>query len=180
VASTAQELVQLLRGIEQRSRSHAMGLPMQEAPPQSWEGVIFSVLGRRMVMPLREVVEMLPFPPVVTRVPGARAWVRGIANIRGNLLPLIDLQSYLGGSPITPDRHSRVLVINHEEIFTGLLVERVMGMRHFLQERCSDLPQVEGALGDYVRMAFEQDGETWPVFSAYALAESPEFQFAAG
>ena len=105
-----------------------MGLPMQEAPPESWEGVMFSVLGSRLVMPLREVVEMLPFPPVVTRVPGAKAWVRGVANIRGNLLPLIDLQSFLGGSPISPDRHSRVLVINHEEIFAGLLVERVMGM----------------------------------------------------
>lgn len=180
MANSAQELVQLLHGIEQRSQAHALGLPMQEAPPESWEGVMFSVLGSRLVMPLREVVEMLPFPPVVTRVPGAQAWVRGVANIRGNLLPLIDLQSFLGGSPISPDRHSRVLVINHEEIFAGLLVERVMGMRHFLQDRCSDFSQMDGVLGNYVRMAFEQDGEIWPVFSAYALAESPEFQFAAG
>jgi twitching motility protein PilI len=176
----SRELVGLLQGIEQRCRSHAAGLPQQQEAPESWEGVVFSVLGTRLAVSLSEVVEMLPLPPVITKVPGARPWVRGIANNRGNLLPLIDLQAFLGGDLIVPDRRTRVLIVNHGEIVAGLLVENVMGMRHFLLEKQCECPEMVAPLAKYVRAAFQHEGETWPVFSAFTLAESPEFQFAAG
>ena len=37
---------------------------------------------------------MLAVPPL-TRVPGAKTWVKGIANVRGQLLPVLDLRQYL-------------------------------------------------------------------------------------
>jgi twitching motility protein PilI len=179
-ANASKELVVLLRAIEQRCRSQAAGLPQQQEPPKSWEGVVFSILDTQLVVPLSEVVEMLPLPPVITRVPGARSWVRGVANNRGTLLPLIDLQAFLGGTPIAGDRRTRVLVVNHGEINAGLLVQNVVGMRHLMLDEQCDCPQTEGPLAKYVRTAFRYEDETWPVFSAYTLAESPEFQFAAG
>lgn len=179
-AGDSKELVILLRAIEQRCRSQAAGLPQQQEPPKSWEGVVFSLLDSQLVVPLTEVVEMLPMPPVITRVPGARPWVRGVANNRGSLLPLIDLQAFLGGAPITPDRRTRVLVVNHGDITAGLLVKNVVGMRHLLLENQCECPETDGPLAKYVRSAFRYEDETWPVFSAFTLAESPEFQFAAG
>lgn len=53
-----------------------------------------------MIAPLEEVKEILNYPDGVTRVPGTQAWLLGMANIRGNLLPLIDLQQFLGGVPV--------------------------------------------------------------------------------
>lgn len=178
--SAAGEIIELLRGIEQRSQAHAAGLPQQIEPPHSMEGVVFSLLDRRLIVPLNEVVELLPYPGAVTVVPGARSWVKGIANIRGTLLPLIDLQAFLGGSQITPDRRSRVLVIDHQDLVAGLLVESVIGLRHFLEENLRNDVRPEGVLEQYATAAYEQDGEVWPVFSTYVLAENPEFQVAAG
>ena len=43
-----------------------------------------------------EVVEILPMPQV-TPVPGAQPWLLGVANIRGNLLPIVDLKQFLEG-----------------------------------------------------------------------------------
>ncbi|HEC14956.1 MAG TPA: purine-binding chemotaxis protein CheW [Sedimenticola sp.] len=178
-ASASRELVDLLRGIEQRSRARAAGLPQQEETRQYWEGVIFSLGDARLAAPLNEVTEILHFPSIVTAVPGTRPWVRGVANIRGNLLPIVDLQLFLGGGPVMDERRGRILVIRHGEIFTGLLVKEVTGMRHFQRENRIDYSPPEGPMEKFVHGAFEQDGGTWPVFSMYALAESPEFQVAA-
>ena len=178
-ASQSPELVELLRGIEKRSRAQAAGLPQQEEVRQYWEGVVFSLGDVRLVAPLDEVAEILHFPSIVTTVPGTRSWVRGVANIRGNLLPIIDLQLFLGGSPVVDERRGRILVIKHQGIFTGLLVKGITGMRHFQQESLIDYSLSNDLMGKFVRSAFAQDGETWPVFGIYALTESPEFQVAA-
>ena len=70
-------------------------------------------------------------PSVVTRVPGAKAWIRGIANVRGQLLPVVDLRAFLGGGTTNTDRSTRVLVAHHREVPAGLLVDEVLGFRRF-------------------------------------------------
>lgn len=173
------ELLSLLRDIEDRSRKHAVGLPRQEELRRAWEGVVFSVSGVRLVAPLEDLVEVLNQPPMVTQVPGARAWVQGVANIRGSLLPIVDLQRFLGGRPAVIGRRTRVLVIRHEATPVGLLVGEVLGMRHFYEDDRGDAPYFDGRLGRYVGSAFEQDQETWPVFSVHDLTADPDFQVAA-
>ena len=41
-----------------------------------------------------QVREVLMLPDAMTRVPGAKRWLLGIANLRGHLLPLMDLKMY--------------------------------------------------------------------------------------
>src|SRR5438270_1864270 len=40
-----------------------------------------------------ETREVLGVPASTTRVPGARSWIKGLANVRGQLLPIIDRKS---------------------------------------------------------------------------------------
>lgn len=175
---TADELVAMLKGIELRSRQEAAGLPQKQDATQYWEGIVFNVVGNRLVVALDEVSEILNEMPVLTRVPGAKAWIRGIANIRGNLLPIADLQAFLGGRPIVIGRRSRVLLINMEGINVGLLVANVLGMRHIPETGKVDEIEVNKAVQPFLNGGFSQDGEQWPVFSMKKLAGNPEFQVA--
>jgi twitching motility protein PilI len=173
-------LFQLLKDMETRCRVRAAGLPQQEVPEDSWEGVLFAVGGRSLVAPLAQVKEILNFPSSVTRVPGTRAWVRGIANVRGNLLPVVDLQTFLFGRASMPGRRSRILVIDHSGVYSGLLVDQMVGIRHFLPSaRRDEQPDLPDTLARFVELVYAQDGEVWPVFSVARLAENPEFQLAA-
>ena len=172
-------LVHLLQSIERRSREKASNLPQQVEIQQQWEGVVFSLMDNRLVASLDEVCEILNFSPDVTDVPGTQPWMVGIANIRGSLLPIIDLQAFLGGAKTPKGRRNRTLVIRHHDTMVGLLVGEMVGMRHFLEtNRRSDLV-LEGNVADFIDYSFEQDGEKWPVFSMRALAANPEFQIAA-
>lgn len=174
---TPADLLLLLQEIEQRSQQHAVGLPKEKAE-QYWEGVLFSIAGMGVIAPLDEVKEILNHPSELTRVPGTRDWLLGMANIRGNLLPIIDLQQFLGGSPVAIGRRSRVLVINHQGLYAGLLVGNVEGMRHFLEQQHASVPELSNNIRQFVHGAYEYQGAIRPVFSMNLLAENTEFRVA--
>jgi twitching motility protein PilI len=178
-AGNPRELVLLLQEIERRSLEHAAGLRKEENVTNVWEGVLFKVAGERFATPLSDVKEILHFPSVITSVPGACKWVRGVANVRGNLLPVIDLQVFLGGKSIAIGRRTRVLVIDHDGLFAGLVVGELQGMKHFDLNSYERNSSPQGAAAKYVEGFFTLDGERWPIFSMHTLIEDPVFQVAA-
>lgn len=176
---SAQQVLGLLAELEQRSRETALGLPQTEVRRDIWQGLSFVLSGVRLVSAMNEVNEMLPYPEHITRVPGSAPWMLGVANVRGNLLPILDLQTYLAGKPIVPGKSTRVLVINQRGLRAGLVVTSVLGMRHFDERHRLSNARVEGAIGAYVYDAFNIDGEIWPIFSMLALSVDPGFRSAA-
>ncbi len=165
----------ILQDIENRSRANARGLPQQKVVKDEWSGIGFKVQGLQMVAPLGHVVEILTYPEL-SRVPGAKSWVLGIANIRGNLLPVMDLKNYLFGQSTPRNKKSRVLVLNHQGVFSGLLVDEVMGMRRFFAETRRLTPaDTDASVKPYIEHIYNQNNEQWLVFSMHKLAESPLF-----
>jgi len=165
----------LLQDIENRSRANARGLPQQKVVKDEWSGIGFRVNDLTMVAPLGHVVEILTFPEL-SRVPGAKSWVMGIANIRGNLLPIMDMKNYLFNSQTAVRKKSRVLVMNHRGVFSGLLVDEVMGMRRFYAETRTVTPaDTDASVKPYIEHVYKQNNELWMVFSMHKLAESPLF-----
>ena len=100
----------------------------------------------------------------------------GIANLRGALLPVVNLHGFLRGELATLDRNARVLVIEQDEILSGLAVEEVFGVKHFLDEqRLRDATASENWLSPYVVGGYAVAGETWEVFDVHALIAAPAF-----
>ena len=176
---TPRELMLLLADIERRSHSSALGLPETEVLERNWDGLAYSIGGVRVVTAMNEVAEMLPYPENITTVPGAKPWMLGLANIRGALMPVIDLQMYLGSKPVVPSKLARMLVVRMRGLAAGLLVPSVQGMRHFSEDRRMANARMKGALGEYVYDAFSVDEQIWPVFSFSALTADPGFRVAA-
>lgn len=171
---------ELLRELDRRARAAAQGQPESVAAGPEWVGVAFRLGGEAFLLAREETREVLAYPASVTRVPGAKAWIRGLANVRGQLLPLVDLRAFLGAGPTTVSRTTRVLVANHREIPAGLAVDEVMGFRRFFEgEFAADLPPTLLRCERYLAGAFRRGAEVWPVFSVRTLLESPQFMQAA-
>lgn len=178
------QLVKLLHDIETRCLSHAVGLPQHETAEENWEGVLFSIAGRLFATPMIDISEILNYPTAMTRVPGTRQWITGIANIRGNLLPIIDLQAFVTNKQTMRGRRSRVLVINHEGLYSGLLVDPFVGIRRFyVSEKIpiekNKLPETINQYKAYINEVYVHNGETWPIFNIHVLIASAEFGSAA-
>jgi len=169
----------LLRQLEQRGRDHLAVLPAQEEVGREWAGIGFRLGGWRFVAPMEQVIEILTLPRL-SPIPRTKPWVKGIANVRGTLLPIMDLSAYLERAS-TLTRLSRVVVVRDGELTVGLVVDEVLGMRRFPEEdRAPVSEEVDEVLRPYLASSFSADDGDWYVFSMQALVQSPQFLKVAG
>jgi twitching motility protein PilI len=164
-----------LRAIESATFRHAAPMPLKEDAHPRWQGMGFQVGGLRLVSPMGEISEVLKLPKVAT-LPGVKAWVLGIANIRGRLIPVIDLHEFLGMAPTLPMAQWRVLVVEADEVVAGLLVEQSLGMQHFLEDSFEEAhEEALGPLGPYVRGAFRHGGRVYYDVQLTAILQDERF-----
>lgn len=170
---------ELLRELERRSRA-ALTEGGAAAPGEEWVGIAIRLGPERFVVPRQQIREVLPVPVSLARVPGGRSWLRGIANVRGQLLPLTDLKALFGAGSASKERQARVLVVNHREVPAGLVVDEVIGFRRFpLGSYQPAAPATVIRAEQYLDGAYRDGGDTWPVFDLYTLVEHERFQQAA-
>jgi twitching motility protein PilI len=166
---------ELLMELERRSRIAASGRGQEAGHQEEWVGVGFRVGKTRLVAAREEVREVLTWPGV-TALPGAKPWMLGLANVRGQLLPVTDLSAFFGGEPTELGRSTRVLMVNHQDIPAGLLVDEVRGFRRFVaSEKAEILPEMLPGMTPFLAGGYGNDEEHWGVLGLHGLVESAVF-----
>ncbi|MFQ5547121.1 MAG: chemotaxis protein CheW [Woeseia sp.] len=179
LAALIEQPFELLQELERRSRAALAGKGTGELSTE-WVGVGFRIGQEQFVAGRDEVREVLMLPDDMTRVPGARRWMLGIANLRGHLLPLIDLKMMLGSGRTTLRRNTRVISVNHREIPAGLVVGEVLGFRRFMDTEFRETwPETAVRCDRFLKGAYERGQDTWPIFGLHELVESGTFLQAA-
>jgi twitching motility protein PilI len=168
--------IELLRELESRVRSNAVGLPEQEEIVQTWSGIGFRLGEHYFVSPMSEVTELFRVP-AFTRLPNVKPWILGVSNIRGRLIPIVDLSSFFSINAESPLRSRRILVIEQNEQLDGLVVDGVEGMQYFDAESYSEVvPSIPEQLSPYIVGHFQKDDRIWFRFSMKALSDHELFQ----
>jgi purine-binding chemotaxis protein CheW len=67
---------------------------------------------------VREIVRV----PEITSVPNAPESIEGVINLRGKIIPVMDLRKRFGLAEIVPDKKNRILVVDLENKLLGLIV----------------------------------------------------------
>jgi twitching motility protein PilI len=174
----------ILDDYEQRSLAHVAGLPEQLDAPGLWRGVGFRIGSKRLASGFNEVVEILPMPQV-TPVPGAQPWLLGVANIRGNLLPIVDLKQFLEGERTVLHESQRVLIVRQPGGDVAVTIDELFGQRSFTDaqqlpdETLAQSVLAEGRYAHFVDRAYDLADASWGIFSLERLARTPEFRQAA-
>ncbi len=179
LASLIKQPFELLREIERRSIAVHSGAG-GSAMPAEWVGIGFRIGDEQFVSSRGQVREVLMLPDSMTRVPGAKRWLLGIANLRGHLLPLVDLKLLLGSGRTTLRRTTRVISVNHREIPAGLVVDEVQGFRRFMDQEFSETrTQTAVRCERFLAGEYRRGDDNWPVFDLFAFVESNLFLQAA-
>src|SRR6185437_2667753 len=103
-----------------------------------------------------EAREVLAVPTPLTRVPASKGWLLGLANVRGQLLPIIDLRAYFGAGVTPPSRAARIVVVNHREV-------------------TAEVPPTIVNCGRHMAGSFRRSSEQWPVLALRSLVEDSAF-----
>ena len=161
--------------IEQKSRDCAKELPRQEMHKKNWTGVSFRISSVLCVTPLSEIFEVIRCPKV-TEVPGAVKWLIGIMHLRGEIIPVMDVPGFLGYGVIKNYQKARVIVIEHEVGKAGMLINQVMGLSHFQEEkRRPPMSSLKPGFLPFITGTFCTDDTTWNLFSLQKITTNPKF-----
>ena len=166
---------ELLRQLDARCRENSTGLPVASGIIEDWLGIGFAINDLPLLAKMEDITEILPVPTTI-RVPGVKPWVLGLANIRGTLMPVLDMNGYLYGKTSKIRKESRVLIISHQTLAAGLLVDEVFGLRRFKhEEHRQEVTPDTGPLGEYLAGIFVDQVRSWNVFSVEKLTRTDHF-----
>ena len=126
MVAASQDPFTLLRRMAQESMSSAPGLRRRPRRARSGPGVAFRLGEMRLVAPLDQVLEVLPCPPM-TLVPNTKSWLKGVANVRGNLITIVDLPEYFGKPPVFVNDDARLMILNSPGSTPGWWCTRCWG-----------------------------------------------------
>jgi purine-binding chemotaxis protein CheW len=120
--------------------------------------VIFHSAGEMFAVPLGQVKEIIRVPDVV-RMPLSPPALMGLANLRGTVLPVLDLRNLFGLPQVTADDASRVVVLDHGHP-VGLMVDRVANVVTVDRERLEPVTQIKATIDTdlLTGMIKEEDG----------------------
>ncbi|HEY4561234.1 MAG TPA: chemotaxis protein CheW [Lysobacter sp.] len=164
---------------ERRSLAHVAGLPEQLDAPGLWRGVGYRVGSRRLASEFGEVREILSVPQI-TPVPGTQPWMLGVANVRGGLLPIVDLKQFLEGERTVLHESQRMLVVRQAGGDVAVTIDELYGQRSFHES--NEVPAdalAQGRYAHFVDRAFRLGDHEWGIFSLDRLTRTPEFRQAA-
>lgn len=119
-----------LKEIAAQTQARAESLTVEQDLQTQWTGIGFRLLGVNWVAPMAQITEILEMPPI-TPLPNVKGWVLGVANVRGRLLPVLNLATFFQKRLLNPKKTQRILVLESDELYVGLVVDQSFGIQHF-------------------------------------------------
>ncbi|AFV02568.1 Positive regulator of CheA protein activity (CheW) [Dehalobacter sp. UNSWDHB] len=113
--------------------------------------VTFSLGSEEFGVDIMKVQEIIRIPPV-TRVPKARSYIEGVINLRGNVIPIVNLRSRFGMPPREETDLSRIVVLQIDSRVFGVMVDSVTEVLWLDSEAIEPPPPIAlGMDSNYIR-----------------------------
>jgi purine-binding chemotaxis protein CheW len=141
--------------------------------------VVFQLGDESYGLPIDAVEEVVRCPDNLTRVPTAPLFVRGLMNLRGKAVPVIDQRQRFAVEAAVHSGHRRVVVVTVDGLKTGFLVDKVSEVLNVAADELGPAPEfaIEGAnVIDRVAM-IERDGHMILLVDPKALLDRAERDF---
>lgn len=137
------------------------------AAVQPARACVVTLAGYRFAVEVRYAREVVVFDEY-TIVPLAPAHLLGVANLRGNIMPVVDIRPLLGMTPAAAGREVRALVVECDGVQAGLLIDGVLGLE--LLEGVATAEDREGGdSGDVIAGYVDREGGAVALLDVRAL-----------
>jgi purine-binding chemotaxis protein CheW len=149
------DLVQRLFA-EQRDASEGAGI----GETMSEEAFVIFRLGQQDYgLPIASVDEVARPPERMTKLPKAPAFIDGVVNLRGNVVPVVDLRRRFAVSSMEPNARQRILVLAFGGGKTGFMVDSVSEVSKISTHAISPAPMVSDAETQLIDRVANLDAE---------------------
>jgi purine-binding chemotaxis protein CheW len=78
----------------------------------------------------------------ITRVPYSEKYIKGVVNLRGNIIPVIDLRKKFNLEEQDYTEESRIIIVNHKDLKIGMVVDSSSEVLQLHEEDIDPAPQI--------------------------------------
>lgn len=121
--------------------------------------VVFQLGEQKYALPIQETHEIIRMTDV-TRIPNASYYLEGIINLRGTILPVINLNRRLGLPEKPVDEETRIVVVENNDQQVGMIVDSVLEVGRYNQSEIEPANMV-GSNSEYLRGVVKKDDQLW-------------------
>lgn len=120
---------------------------MQEptAASATMKVIVFQLKDKEYAIPVQQVIafeKMLP----ITRVPHTPEYMKGVINLRGLIIPIIDLRVRFGLEEQEESSSTRIIIVSLNGMEVGLVVDAANDVTDIPQDSVEPQPEVVGAV----------------------------------
>jgi purine-binding chemotaxis protein CheW len=109
--------------------------------------VVFLLGKEEFGVPIASIQEIVRVPEEMTRVPDTPVWVEGVINLRGTVLPVVDLRTRMGLSKAEKSDRQRIMVFLLDGTHTGFVVDQVAEVLRIPRNAIEPAPRLSGDQG---------------------------------
>ncbi|MBK1647813.1 chemotaxis protein CheW [Rhabdochromatium marinum] len=117
---------------------------LTEISEDSAQYLTFSVVHERLAMSINAVQEIIETPKI-TQVPMTPAYIRGVINLRGNVVPVVDLGARLNRGALALSKRSCIVLVEvksqHNSHVLGMLVDEVKNILEIPRDDVKPAPE---------------------------------------
>ncbi len=108
--------------------------------------LVFTLGRENFGVDVNMVREIVRVPSFITRVPNAPAYIRGVINLRGTIVPVFDMQMKIGmvNSPLTDE--ARIIVLAVSDVTFGIIVNSVREVRTIYDTQLEPATKLSSAM----------------------------------
>lgn len=112
--------------------------------------IVFQIGNEEYAVPVDQVGSIERLQPI-TRVPRTANFVKGIINLRGVVIPVIDLRLRFGMEEASYTESTRIIIIHLDQVEVGLIVDVANDVIDLHEEMIEPTPEVVGTVDvDYI------------------------------
>ncbi|PIE54789.1 MAG: chemotaxis protein CheW [Dethiosulfovibrio peptidovorans] len=108
--------------------------------------LVFGLNEENFGLDVRDIREIVRVPPVITRVPNAPSYIKGVINLRGTIVPVLDISIRIGSDSNEVTSESRIIVVEYSDVLFGILVDNVREVNTIYESQIEQVTDLESSV----------------------------------
>jgi purine-binding chemotaxis protein CheW len=130
--------------------------------------------GEFFAIPVVQVQEIQNYE-ISTPIPRAPSWLKGVINLRGDIVSVVDISSFLGLPPVRLDRKTKLIVVEGERYNTAILADAVLDVLAIMPNELRDLGALTGRVErTFIRGAYLAKENLYAIIDVQRLLASDQ------
>lgn len=123
------------------------------------------------ILQVKTIERMIP----ITRVPKAPSFVEGVINLRGEIVPVIDLKRRFDLPESQTTDNTRIIIVTVDDLTVGMIVDSATEVVHLSQDAIEPAPTITGGIdSNYLDGVGKIDGRLLILLNAAKVLKSQE------